>query len=631
MAAPRFGAPRALVVLGPGGTPLQGQLTQPCWTPDGSALYFTREWSGTRNVWRATPSRESGGRFAPWQAEAVTALRAPLFADSARVLPDGRSLVLATNSVNPAGSPLVGQLARLDGRSGSLQALTSGPYYSAEPALTARGDGVAFTTNRPGFESVYLLNLPEVGRNAELPRRAVLRAHFPCWTGDGSLLFDNLRPLSTGLFVLSPGAPGDQPALVTTPGGQCSVSQSGAWIALCTQGPGDAGQLFVLAQDGSGLRALTGTEGARDPDYAPGGDQIAYDAPVSRGARAPRGLWIVPLLRDPPVARLHSVEPASPGSYSVVGTMSGDGAVGRLEVGQGTSPRHFDTLATVAPPVLNAPIALWTPPRDARGPWTLRLTVSTASGGTTQALLLVTLPLEAIEAPTAAPPDAVASLPTVVQPRVPQPNPLPPPASSSPPASLPSAPVPVVPLPSTAAPVRPLPPRAEPPRPVVVPAPATPKQELPPSSPPSPVRESAVPRRPAAVAADSGELNVAGTLAKMAPGQVATVTVWVKNTGRLAWPVDGRHGAVRVVARWIDFKTGTRRKWAYAWLREEIKPGQSSRWTMELAAPETPGKYKLIYGLLRLGEGRYKPPASSAGQDKWPGEFAAIAFAVTVR
>lgn len=120
----------------------------------------------------------------------------------------------------------------------------------------------------------------------------------------------------------------------------------------------------------------------------------------------------------------------------------------------------------------------------------------------------------------------------------------------------------------------------------------------------------------------------------MTPGQTIKVTFWGLNNGTRVWD-SGRSGpstgAVRLVARWIDFNSGGRRKWNLSWLKSPVAPGARTSWSFDLTAPPTPGRYKLVYGLVRIPNENWQPPAYNAPQDSWPGEFAAIAFAVNVR
>ena len=127
---------------------------------------------------------------------------------------------------------------------------------------------------------------------------------------------------------------------------------------------------------------------------------------------------------------------------------------------------------------------------------------------------------------------------------------------------------------------------------------------------------------------DRADLDVAGTLARVAPKGKMRVTVWAKNRGGASWtPKD-----VRIVVRWVDFDAGTRRRWNYNWIKQVVPPKGQFRQALDLAAPPQPGRYKIIYSLVRRSAGGKDgdSPSYDARQDKWPGEFAAVAFAVNV-
>lgn len=168
-----------------------------------------------------------------------------------------------------------------------------------------------------------------------------------------------------------------------------------------------------------------------------------------------------------------------------------------------------------------------------------------------------------------------------------------------------------------------------PPAPASTPAPrATPLPTplpLPTSVPqPQPEPSPAVPSQ----VSDKADMDVAGTLAKVGANARMRATFWAKNRGTRPWtPHD-----VRVVVRWIDFEAGTRRRWEWKWMRAPVPPLGQTRFPLDLVVPSKPGRYKIIYGLIRLnskGAG-FSPPPYNASQESWPGEFAATAFAVTV-
>ena len=130
----------------------------------------------------------------------------------------------------------------------------------------------------------------------------------------------------------------------------------------------------------------------------------------------------------------------------------------------------------------------------------------------------------------------------------------------------------------------------------------------------------------------AAQFDIAGTPARMAPREKIKVTFRAINRGTATWQTGGS-GAdrVRLVARWVDFSTGTRRQWNFFWLREAVAPGERTNWDFDVPAPARAGKYKLIYGLVRLpASGEYNAPLYSAPQEVWPDEFGAIAFAVEV-
>lgn len=119
-----------------------------------------------------------------------------------------------------------------------------------------------------------------------------------------------------------------------------------------------------------------------------------------------------------------------------------------------------------------------------------------------------------------------------------------------------------------------------------------------------------------------------GTLARVAPKDKMRVTVMATNRGATSWtPKD-----VRIIARWVDFDSGTRRRWSYNWIKEVVLPLGQTRQPFDVTVPPKTGRYKLIYGLVRLSKDGKNggAPAYDAPQDKWPGEFAAVAFAVNV-
>ncbi len=445
----------------------------------------------------------------------------------------------------------------------------------------------------------------------------------------------------------------------------------------------------AVSPDGTTLAFDAPQNGVRTLWVTPLLNVPSGEVPSSETANVPRGARLIvdnPTPYDLPVAQLSQVRSASEG-IAIIGALRGaSSSIVQLEVGAGEKPRHWETLDVPFPPTSplldaqgNRVLAFWNPPARAKGKWTFRLSLS-GLGGATQSLLRIKLPLpaetpalppkvelsrpesSAIEtSPIGAPDLPVAvpapddkdndelptfpsvqapdssSIPPFIIPPIPQISPIDPPKT---PGKTPTtAQIPIVPI----EPMRVPPPVKTSP----VPLPAIPPIQLP----GTPTIENSAPDDnnsdstganaddanygdvPAATDAPFvAQFNVSGTPARMAPGQKASVTFWGINRGTSNWET-GSSGAnrVRVVARWVDFSTGTRRQWNFFWLREAVAPGARTKWDFDLTAPARPGKYKVIYGLVRVpATGEYKAPAYSAAQESWDGEFGAIAFAVEI-
>lgn len=625
---PRAGAPRVLRLIDTAGRPLQGSLSEPRWEPRGDGLFFTRQWGGTRNIWRAFPDPQDTHRYPTWRALPLTQFESPAFASSAVPIRGARSLLLVSNAPNPRGAA---QILQFELVGAVLRPLTNFENGAFDPAPSPDGETVAFAATQSGATAIYLQSL-----RGGAPRRLVADARRPTWQDERTLLVES----ATGERIFRvPLGEGSRPTLLGK-GQHISTTHDGSLLALsAASGASAPSQLYLLAGDGSGQRALIGTQNAQRPALSPDGRTLAFDAPLP-GTTSPRALWILPLQSesaaprefprpsprrrivenpqiaestrpvqpqttrvDAPIAQITGVQSTLSGAILILGNIGGQNTRATLEVGAGAAPTRWRAIPLSTSRAAGTPLAQWTPPASARELWTLRLTVSSASGAT-QSLFSVRLPLNA-RFPVAAPPPR----PTPVPSAFPRGGPLPP-------ALLPNLPAPPSSsqLPSPA----PLPPSL--PRPTATPRPVP----APPSTPsaPSPVTPPS-PRR------DAATFNVSGTPATMKAGQKANVTFWALNQGTQGWATAGR-GAVRLVARWVDLEGGNRHNWTRHWLRSPVAPGQRTRWDFALVAPSRPGRYKLIYGLVRLRGEKVQEPAYNAPQNSWPDEFAAIAFAVTV-
>jgi hypothetical protein len=726
---PRAGAARALRLIDAQGFPLQGSFSQPSWELRGGGLFFTREWNGTRNIWRAFPDPQDTKRYPTWRALPVTQLQAPLFAAGAVAIPKSRALLLVTNANTVGG---VAQIARYEISSGTINPLTNFEAGAFDPAVTSDGNTMAYAVMRSNSSSVYVQSL-----SGGAPRRVALNARRPAWQDKATLLLEST--VNPTVFRL-PLADASRPLKLSS-GEQVAVSKDGAFVVL-GMSPGAAGapnqmRLFLMAGDGSGLRAITdAANDARRPAIAPDNRTLCFDAPLI-GTSGDRALWVLPLQRDKfepedvneeraperdpapntyssdasspdnsspdnssrrrvvenpqvtdniqipdaptaqtrpsaPIAQITGADISPGGALAILGLASGEGASATLEFGAGTKPTRWTTQPVALPLPPGAPLALWIPPAEARGTWTVRLTVSNG-GGAAQSLFSLRLPVVRRKPdrsiPTPFPANSFSLPPGGPLPRAPLPElPVAPalpalPLPAAPPYVAPTKPVPrtssptprptgspLVPRPApvpTRVPARRQPERSTgstsllptfPNQPAItriVPLPATPSVPAPAPTPTPVLTPTPSVAAPAATDTQTGRdaatFNISGTLAKMSANQKIKVTFWALNKGSRAWETgDSSSGAVRLVSRWVDYDSGSRRKWNLQWMKETVSPNERTSWSFELAAPPKPGRYKLIYGLVRVPGENWEPPAYNAPQESWPNEFAAIAFAVNV-
>ncbi len=374
---------------------------------NGLSLIFTRETGGTRNLWQAVPGEITDWtRIATespaWQVTPLTTLAAPLWADEP-VLDRAGRLYCVTNAAGDSAGGDFSQIARFDPNTRQFMPLTNERARHRELALSPDGTKLAFVREAGGIETIYVM--PSNGGAA---RRVLDGARHPAWQDENTLLLSGARSGFDGLFRVA--LPTDwsklrpqslRPALLFPRSGEVSVSPDGGQLCLAPDDKENSGEarLIFLASDGSNARAIAGTEGARAPRYAAGGETLLFDAPVGTA----RSLWMMPLLKIAPMVQIVAVRAlpitvangAAP-TIEIIGTVfSPEIAMPqvRLEVGRGSEPAEWQTLAPPRPPLQRERLGLWTPPPGQRGEWTLRLSAIGAEGESAHTTLTVMLPL----------------------------------------------------------------------------------------------------------------------------------------------------------------------------------------------------------------------------------------------
>lgn len=289
--------------------------------------------------------------------------------------------------------------------------------------MSPDGRRVAFSSTRSGMQAIYIRSTRE--RDADARRIATL-ARNPVWLDASTLLFESTRPGRSGLYKLNiAGSAKGAPELWFEKGGEAAVSPDGQTV--CVAAHDDrlrTTQLYLIAADGSGARALPQTVGARRPGYSPKGDAIYFDAPLPREESAPspsnaRVIWMMPLVSTPPAAQLSEVRVGKTGAVEIWGTAfseAGSALEMQLEIGRATDEdgddvRQWKKLETRPAPIHGGVLALWQPAASDKATMHLRLTVIDADGDRAESTLLFNWPLQIPATTTAALPPLFATQP----------------------------------------------------------------------------------------------------------------------------------------------------------------------------------------------------------------------------
>jgi hypothetical protein len=404
-AARRPGVMRPVALVAPGEA-AGGIFSNGTWHLDAQSkilsLIFTREAEGTRNLWQATPDADGN-----WQMKPLTNFPAPQWVDYAQSLPDGRTIICVTNTPGDGQTP---HIARFDLKAGRMEAVLREDLPGHSPSVSPDGRSLAFVRDAGGVPVIYLLPLQH--KNAPAIARRVTQGRYPAWLDNTTLLFSDARKSGLYRIEIPTHWPPLQP-LKTVPqgvswrGGEVNVAPDGSQLCLVgDDANGTAGQLFFMAPNGSGERALRNTQGARAPRFAPDGSALLFDAPLPNTGM--RTLWVMQLTPIVPTIELAHVTAQTASSYQVVGTVfcedSPDVDV-QVEVGEGEAPQQWQLIAVPKAPLQKETLAMWQLPQGAHGDWTLRLTARSPDGDAAQATMKVTLPLAAGAIVTNASPD----------------------------------------------------------------------------------------------------------------------------------------------------------------------------------------------------------------------------------
>src|SRR6266513_2468188 len=202
--------------------------------------------------------------------------------------PDGKWVAYTVTEHSLKDNRGITRIWLADVASGSARQLTAGPGSDRQPRWSPDGRTLAFVSTRENGAQLWVL--PVAGGEARRVTTLAEGVFDPLWLPDG-----------TGLVVTSDikwaaqqeidRRNGDFP---TDGDGDVSVSPDGKEIAVAMHGDSTVADntnvdVYVMAPDGSGMRAVTPGRGADNtPRYSPDGNWLAYLSMERAGFEADR-------------------------------------------------------------------------------------------------------------------------------------------------------------------------------------------------------------------------------------------------------------------------------------------------------------------------------------------------------
>jgi Tol biopolymer transport system component len=217
----------------------------------------------------------------------------------ARMSADKRTLVATFNQDRQSLS-----LVKLDERApGQMGELTPGSSGDLDPALSPRGDRLAFASTRNGIRHIWTSRLDGTDAREVTSGEAV--DEHPAWSPDGSAIaFVSSRGAARGIWVVAADGSGMRKIVDAQVIDQLAWSPDASELAYSAPA-GGAPALFRVRLNGGATVRIQTPEGATSPSWSKARNQIAFvsNSPPagSAGSRAVLGI-VTPDGHSVPVA-----------------------------------------------------------------------------------------------------------------------------------------------------------------------------------------------------------------------------------------------------------------------------------------------------------------------------------------
>ena len=147
------------------------------------------------------------------------------------------------------------QLAVIDPDGAGLRAVTAPPGSAIDPAWSPDGAKLAFSSDREGSPSLYVMDL-FTGATVRVTGAAGVADSHPSWSPDGTkIAFERLDAASatTDVWIVSSDGSGAPVDITNSPGNDemPAWSPDGTMIAFASDRTGDL-EVFVASADGAG-------------------------------------------------------------------------------------------------------------------------------------------------------------------------------------------------------------------------------------------------------------------------------------------------------------------------------------------------------------------------------------------